>query len=69
NNIIMTSRATAYSVFLPYFFAFDYEKIKNTIKSGNVTCWLEKIGGGGGTKSPYKKWYRLFKKGGVNNVW
>ncbi|MEA4875393.1 hypothetical protein, partial [Anaerorhabdus sp.] len=47
NNIIMTSRATAYSVFLPYFFAFDYEKIKNTIKSGNVTCWLEKIGGGG----------------------
>lgn len=35
--------ATAYSVFLPYFYNFDYTAIQNAVKSGTVTCWLEKV--------------------------
>lgn len=46
NNIIMTSRSTGYSIFLPVFFNFDWDKIKSTVKSGTITCWLEKSGGG-----------------------
>lgn len=32
----------AHSIFLPYFFNFDFDAIKNTIRSGTCTVWLER---------------------------
>ncbi|MEG3003939.1 MAG: hypothetical protein RR878_03215 [Anaerorhabdus sp.] len=67
-NVMFSATAT---IDLMKPFNYDWEqlkKIKSINHSTTVVAWLEKIGGGG-TKSPYKKWLRLFKKGGVKNVW
>lgn len=37
-----TVTANSYSVFLPYFYNFDFDAIKQNIKSGTCTVWLEK---------------------------
>lgn len=34
--------STAYSVFLPFFFNFDYSAIQTNITSGTITVWLQK---------------------------
>lgn len=32
----------AYSIFLPFFFNFDYSAIQSNITSGTITVWLQK---------------------------
>lgn len=34
--------STFYGIYLPYFFKYDYEAIKNSVKSGTCTVWLKK---------------------------
>lgn len=34
--------ANAYSVFLPYFYDFDFDAIKRNVTSGTCTVWLER---------------------------
>ena len=34
--------SNAYSVFLPFLYNFDFNALKNSVKSGTPTVWLEK---------------------------
>lgn len=36
------TKGWAYSVFLPYFYNFDFDAIKRNVRSGTCTVWLER---------------------------